>query len=65
MGNNIGMNIMKERASRIGAHIDIESEVDRSRLILASNIMYDLLSFFLCVNNWLLWILKVHKSPFF
>jgi hypothetical protein len=25
MGNNIGMNIMQERATRIGAHIEIES----------------------------------------
>jgi len=28
MGNNIGMNIMKERASQMGASIEIESEVD-------------------------------------
>ena len=36
MGNNIGMNIMKERASRIGAHIDIESEVDEGTRVTVS-----------------------------
>lgn len=35
MGNNIGMNIMKERADRIGARIDIEAEVgEGTRLIV-------------------------------
>jgi len=33
MGNNIGMNIMKERAQRIGAEIEIESEVDEGTRI--------------------------------
>ncbi|VVM20172.1 Nitrate/nitrite sensor protein (EC [uncultured Gammaproteobacteria bacterium] len=36
MGNNIGMNIMQERASRIGAHIDIESEVDEGTRVIVS-----------------------------
>lgn len=36
MGNNIGMNIMKERANRIGAHIDIESEVDEGTRVIVS-----------------------------
>ncbi len=36
MGNNIGMNIMKERADRIGAHIEIESEVDEGTRITVS-----------------------------
>ena len=34
MGNNIGMNIMQERASRIGAEIDIESEVDEGTRVI-------------------------------
>ena len=34
MGNNIGMNIMKERAERIGAEIEIESEVDEGTRII-------------------------------
>ncbi len=33
MGNNIGMNIMKERADRIGAKLEIESEVDEGTRI--------------------------------
>lgn len=33
MGNNIGMNIMKERAQRIGANIEIESERDEGTRI--------------------------------
>ncbi|MCH9712021.1 MAG: GAF domain-containing protein [Proteobacteria bacterium] len=33
MGNNIGMNIMKERAQRIGAKIEVESEVDEGTRI--------------------------------
>jgi two-component system nitrate/nitrite sensor histidine kinase NarX len=36
MGNNIGMNIMQERASRVGAHIDIESEVDEGTRVIVS-----------------------------
>ncbi|MBT3277684.1 ATP-binding protein [Candidatus Thioglobus sp.] len=33
MGNNIGMNIMKERAQRVGAQIEVESEVDEGTRI--------------------------------
>ncbi len=33
MGNNIGMNIMKERAQRIGANIEVESERDEGTRI--------------------------------
>ncbi len=36
MGNNIGMNIMKERAKRIGARIEIESEVDEGTRVIVS-----------------------------
>jgi two-component system nitrate/nitrite sensor histidine kinase NarX len=36
MGNNIGMNIMKERAQRIGAKIEVESEVDEGTRITVS-----------------------------
>ncbi len=36
MGNNIGMNIMKERAERIGAEIEIESEVDEGTRIIVN-----------------------------
>jgi two-component system nitrate/nitrite sensor histidine kinase NarX len=36
MGNNIGMNIMKERADRIGASIEIESEADEGTRIIVS-----------------------------
>ena len=36
MGNNIGMNIMKERADRIGASIEIESEVGEGTRIIVS-----------------------------
>jgi len=36
MGNNIGMNIMKERAERIGARIEIESEVDEGTRVIVS-----------------------------
>ncbi len=35
-GNNIGINIMKERASRIGAKIDIESEVDEGTRVIVT-----------------------------
>ena len=34
MGNNIGMNIMKERAGRMGASIEIESEVDEGTRVI-------------------------------
>ncbi len=34
MGNNIGMNIMKERAQRVGAEIEVESEVDEGTRII-------------------------------
>jgi two-component system nitrate/nitrite sensor histidine kinase NarX len=34
MGNNIGMNIMKERAQRVGAEIEVESEVDEGTRIV-------------------------------
>jgi two-component system nitrate/nitrite sensor histidine kinase NarX len=34
MGNNIGMNIMKERAHRVGAEIEVESEVDEGTRII-------------------------------
>ncbi len=33
MGNNIGMNIMQERAQRVGAEIEVESEVDEGTRI--------------------------------
>jgi two-component system nitrate/nitrite sensor histidine kinase NarX len=33
LGNNIGMNIMKERAEAIGAKIDVESELDEGTRI--------------------------------
>jgi two-component system nitrate/nitrite sensor histidine kinase NarX len=36
MGNNIGMNIMKERASQMGASIEIESEVDEGTRVIVS-----------------------------
>ncbi|SMN13775.1 Nitrate/nitrite sensor protein [Bathymodiolus heckerae thiotrophic gill symbiont] len=36
MGNNIGMNIMKERATRIGAHIEIESEADEGTRVIVT-----------------------------
>ncbi|WP_190600355.1 histidine kinase [Candidatus Vesicomyidisocius sp. SY067_SCS001] len=36
MGNNIGMNIMKERAIRIGASIKIESGVDGSTRVIVN-----------------------------
>ena len=36
MGNNIGINIMKERAERIGAEIEIESEVDEGTRIIVN-----------------------------
>jgi len=36
MGNNIGMNIMQERASRIGASIEIESEKDEGTRIIVN-----------------------------
>jgi two-component system nitrate/nitrite sensor histidine kinase NarX len=36
MGNNIGMNIMKERADRIGASIEIESEIDEGTRVIIS-----------------------------
>ncbi|WP_231893495.1 GAF domain-containing sensor histidine kinase [Bathymodiolus septemdierum thioautotrophic gill symbiont] len=36
MGNNIGMNIMQERAQRIGAHIEIESEVDEGTRVIVT-----------------------------
>lgn len=36
MGNNIGMNIMKERAIRIGAHIEIESEADEGTRVIVT-----------------------------
>jgi two-component system nitrate/nitrite sensor histidine kinase NarX len=36
MGNNIGMNIMKERASRMGASIEIESEIDEGTRVIVS-----------------------------
>lgn len=36
MGNNIGMNIMQERAQRIGAHVEIESEADEGTRVLVT-----------------------------
>ncbi|CAC9611856.1 Nitrate/nitrite sensor protein [uncultured Gammaproteobacteria bacterium] len=36
MGNNIGMNIMQERATRIGAHIEIESEADEGTRVIVT-----------------------------
>lgn len=36
MGNNIGMNIMKERAERIGAEIEVESEIDEGTRIIVN-----------------------------
>jgi len=36
MGNNIGMNIMRERAERIGAEIEVESEVDEGTRIIVN-----------------------------
>ncbi len=36
MGNNIGMNIMRERALRIGARIEIESEKDEGTRIIVN-----------------------------
>lgn len=36
MGNNIGMNIMKERAQLIGAHIEIESEADEGTRVIVT-----------------------------
>ncbi len=36
MGNNIGMNIMKERAGQMGASIEIESEVDEGTRVIVS-----------------------------
>ena len=36
MGNNIGMNIMKERAGRIGAYIEVETEVDEGTRVIVS-----------------------------
>ena len=36
MGNNIGMNIMKERAARIGASIEIESEVNEGTRVIVN-----------------------------
>lgn len=36
MGNNIGMNIMQERAERIGAQIEIESEIDEGTRVTVS-----------------------------
>jgi two-component system nitrate/nitrite sensor histidine kinase NarX len=36
MGNNIGMNIMKERADQMGASIEIESEVDEGTRVIVS-----------------------------
>jgi two-component system nitrate/nitrite sensor histidine kinase NarX len=36
MGNNIGMNIMKERAQRVGAQIEVESEVDEGTRIIVN-----------------------------
>ncbi len=36
MGNNIGMNIMKERAARISASIEIESEVDEGTRVIVN-----------------------------
>ncbi len=35
-GNNIGMNIMKERADRVGASIEIESEVDEGTRVIVN-----------------------------
>jgi len=34
MGNNIGMNIMNERAERIGAHIEVETEIDEGTRVI-------------------------------
>ncbi|WXU00484.1 MAG: hypothetical protein Ctma_1205 [Catillopecten margaritatus gill symbiont] len=36
MGNNIGMNIMQERATRIGAQIEIESEADEGTRVIVT-----------------------------
>jgi two-component system nitrate/nitrite sensor histidine kinase NarX len=36
MGNNIGMNIMQERAQRVGAQIEIESETDEGTRIIVN-----------------------------
>lgn len=36
MGNNIGMNIMQERATRIGAHIEIESEANEGTRVIVT-----------------------------
>jgi two-component system nitrate/nitrite sensor histidine kinase NarX len=36
MGNNIGMNIMQERAARIGAQIEIESEADEGTRVIVT-----------------------------
>lgn len=36
MGNNIGMSIMQERAQRIGAHIEIESEADEGTRVIVT-----------------------------
>jgi two-component system nitrate/nitrite sensor histidine kinase NarX len=36
MGNNIGMNIMKERAGQMGASIEIESEADEGTRVIVS-----------------------------
>ncbi len=36
MGNNIGMNIMQERAQRIGAQIEIESEADEGTRVIVT-----------------------------
>jgi two-component system nitrate/nitrite sensor histidine kinase NarX len=36
MGNNIGINIMKERAQRVGAQIEIESETDEGTRIIVN-----------------------------
>lgn len=36
MGNNIGMNIMRERAERIGAQVEVESELDEGTRVIVS-----------------------------
>ena len=36
LGNNIGMNIMKERAERIGAQVEVESELDEGTRVIVS-----------------------------
>ncbi len=36
MGNNIGMNIMQERANRIGAQLNIESEADEGTRVIVT-----------------------------